>query len=213
MENNYIISFFQQLNSSDIRYVLLRNIDGELPYSYSRGAKDIDLLVHPSDRKKFYGFMKRLKFIHCPHPLDKGSGLVYLYAVTPFDFFKHDGYFFDICYQMVCKSPNGGEYMPVDQIVQNSVWDNRKQNSQFGWYELSNEDLLVHLLTRCIFDKSTFKKGYTDKIEILKKEADINALKKRLNMVFFKFTEKLINKVMNAEYDSIINDYFSFKEY
>ena len=53
-----IYSFFQQLNRDcpAVRYVLIKNINGELPERLKDG-KDIDLLVKEEDREAFAEFM------------------------------------------------------------------------------------------------------------------------------------------------------------
>lgn len=210
---SFILDFFNKLNDSGIRYVLLRNIGNELPDNYQKGKKDIDLLVHPNDRSKLHSFMKKNKLVSWPHPLDKGSGLEYLYAVYPFEFYKKDGYYFDICYQMVCKSPNAGEYMPVDMLINTSVWENRRLDGEYPWYRLSDEDLMVHLLTRCIFDKKKFTTEYKNELIKLNQTSDKVKLKLKLETVFFKYSDTLLKKIETGQYDNIINSYLSFIEY
>lgn len=215
MNNSRLIlqDFFSNIEAAGIRYVLLRNINNELPDNYAIGKKDIDLMIHPEEREKFHKFMRKHKYVSCPHPLDKGSGLVYLYAVYPFEFYKRGGYFFDVCYQMVCKSPNAGEYMPIDMIVNNSAWENRKKDANYGWYVLSDEDMMVHLLTRCIFDKKQFTQGYINAINKLNVSVNKSELKKRLDMVVFKFSDRLIALIENQEFASVRTEYFTFMDY
>lgn len=212
-KSKIILEFFKGLNDSNIEYVLLRNVNNELPYNYTPYKKDIDVMVRPEHRSRFHAYMKKNKYVSSPHPLDKGSGTVYLYAVYPFEFYKKNGVYIDVCYQLVCKSPNAGEYLPIDMLINSSAWENRKIDQQYGWYVLCEEDLLVHLLTRCIFDKKRFEPAYVSKIDELLKIVDMRKLTERLNVVFFRFTPTLLAKLNNHDYSTIRKEYFSFVDY
>lgn len=207
-----ILDIFRILNESGINYVLLRNIDCELPNKF-KGNKDIDILVKQEEKKMFYNLMKINKWRKCPHPLDLAGDFTFLYAMDRFDFFTKKGINLDICYQLSCKSTNAGEWMPLDQFINNSVWENRKINKDYGWYEMSREDELVHLLTRCIFDKKTFSSNYIIRIEDLFRDIDINKFIERIELVFFKFTPYLLKHIENKRYQIIRNEYLKFIDY
>lgn len=63
-----IKEYFHELNTSGIRYVLIKNIGGELPDRLVNG-KDIDLVVRQEDRDDFESFQKKKNFISVLHPL------------------------------------------------------------------------------------------------------------------------------------------------
>ncbi len=58
--------FFDLMNSSNIDYVLIKNIREELPNSLPDG-KDIDILVKPESKILFEKVMKKYFFLKC-HP-------------------------------------------------------------------------------------------------------------------------------------------------
>ena len=73
--------FFELLNSSGVRYVLIKNIHNELPGHLAIG-KDIDILVEERDKLKFRFLMKSIarQYIHpCgteKESMDKAAKLI-----------------------------------------------------------------------------------------------------------------------------------------
>lgn len=120
-------------------------------------TKDIDIIVYEKDKDKFHKFMKQNKFTQVRHPWNFENNFVFLYAMDPLEFYVKDIFHLDICYQLCCRSSDHGEWLPIDQMVQKSVWENRRKNLQYGYFQLSAEDEFVHLITRCIFDKNAIK--------------------------------------------------------
>jgi hypothetical protein len=58
-EEHEITSFFSILNENNIEYILLRNIDSELPRNLSK-KKDIDIIVKIEDKHKLEkAFLKK----------------------------------------------------------------------------------------------------------------------------------------------------------
>ena len=78
---------------------------------------------------------------------------------------------------------------------------------------LSFEDEFVHLLTRCIFDKKSFHKDYINRIEFLLRKIDISVVKGLLELVFYKYTNRLIEMIENKRFEKIPQDYIQFKNY
>lgn len=212
IDRKEILNMFSMLNKNNISYVLLRNIDKELPDNL-RENKDIDILVKREDKSKFQkvlynnGYKKRI------HPWDFGNNFLFLYAMDKLEFYAKEKVNLDICYQLCCRSINAKEWMPVDQLINNSVWENKRYNKQYGWYELSYEDELIHLLTRCIFDKGEFSLGYRKRILELMEKVSMDDEYERLNVVFFKFSHKLIELIRKCEFDKIVDEYMTFTEY
>lgn len=207
-----VLDVFSMLNKNQISYVLLRNIDKELPDNLNED-KDIDILVKREDKEKFQKVLYNNGFKNKIHPWDFGNNFVFLYAMDKLEFYSKGKINLDICYQLCCRSINAKEWMPIDQMINNSVWENKKLNKNYDWYELSYEDELIHLLTRCIFDKGEFNSGYRKRISELMRKVDMDAEYKKLNVVFFKFTYKLVELIEKNEFDKIVNDYMTFTEY
>ena len=93
--------------------------------------------------------------------------------------------------------------------------ESRKQFIQYlhsnKWKRVEHE--LIHLLTRCIFDKKNFNIAYQNRIEELLEKVNIETIKIELNKVFFKFTDNLLDLLIKKKYNCIIKDYLTFKEY
>ena len=207
-----ILDFFNLLNSYQINYVLLRNIDNELPFNF-KGNKDIDILVHSDSKGDLYNMMREKGWKKLLHPLSNRDDYKFLYAMDEFDFFSNTKLNIDVCYQLACRSTNKGEWMPLDKKINSSVWENKQKDNKFHWYTMNTEDQLIHLLCRCIFDKKMFPVGYLNKINELYFIAKKKILYCKLELIFFKFTPYLIDHINNNDFADIIVKYLQFTKY
>lgn len=207
-----ILRIFEMLNNNKVKYVLLRNINNELPNNF-KANKDIDILVHPSSKEKLHNLLKNNGWKKIKHPLDNGLDFIFLYNMDKFEMFTKNNINLDICYQLSCRSLNRREWIPIDQKINDSVWINRKINNIYNWYEMSDEDQLIHLLTRCVFDKKKFEDGYVNEIDRLLGFTKIDNIKQKLELIFFKFTPYLLDLLKSHKYELIIKNYIQFKDY
>lgn len=204
---------FEKLVGDGVTFLLLRNIDSELPAQLSRD-KDIDILVHPSSLQAAHRFFQTAGFKQIRHPWNFGDNFVFLYSMTPFRMYDSKGLHFDVAYQLACRSPNRREWTPLDQWIQDSAWENRREEPGQPWkYRLGYEDEAVHLLSRCIFDKKGFPPGYRHRLEELERLVNVSELCLRLELVFFKFTTKLMGLLKARKYDEIHRLYLQFADY
>jgi hypothetical protein len=207
-----IIDIFNNLNAAGLRYIVIRNINSELPGSLKFG-KDIDLLVPYNERSKFINFLAEKGFKNIRHPLCND---IFLYGANKFDFFVNkDNVLLDLNYQLTCRSLNAGEWTPLDHKIQDSSWENKKLNksSQFTYYSLGMEDEFVALVTRSVFDKKEFQKGYINRIDELIVAIDVNDVIVKFQLIFFKFTSMLLSMLKKRQYEMILDRYISFSEY
>ena len=109
--------------------------------------------------------------------------------MRPFQFYKKDNIYVDVCFQLSCRSFNANEWFPLDIIVQESVWKNKLKDNQIWKYTLSKEDEFIHLITRSIFDKKEFTTPYISRIEEIIQEIDIDDVLEKLDVIFFKFSK------------------------
>ena len=209
---NAIIEIFNKLNTSGFEYILIRNINNELPSSLRIG-KDIDLLVHYNDRRKFINFLKTNGFKRIDHPHRHNK---FLYGVKIFEFFVNkDNVLLDLNYQLACRSLNAGEWIPLDNKIQDSAWKNKVTNKidNFSFYSLGLEDEFVALVTRSLFDKKEFQDGYMERIEELMNQINVNEVIAKFQLVFFKFTPVLFSMLKERQYKVVLDRYLSFREY
>jgi hypothetical protein len=206
-----IISFFKEMNTESLPYVLIRNISGELPHSLVEG-KDIDLLI--KNDGAFERFLFDRNFIEVSHP--HGAN-IFLYGVTPFRFFvnRKTGIILDLQYQLCCRSLNAGEWIPLDNSIQISAWDGVRLivDDQFSYKSLSIADELACLIVRGIFDKKTFSLGYRSRISELMNLVQVDELLLKLEVIFFKYSSNLLKSLQRQKFDDIYNDYLQFKDY
>ncbi len=212
IESEQIIIFFKKINQSAIDYILIRNINGELPNSLIVG-KDIDILVNKNNKKKFVEFMENNEFVEIKHPFSKDK---LLYNLDKFRMFKNDsGVLVDVCFQLANRSTNLGEWIPLHQSIQESAFKNKKfvKFGKISYFCLSLEDEFVTLVSRSILDKKKFQLGYIKRIEYLFGKINMVEVNSKLSLIFFKYAPMILKKLKNKDYGSIVNDYISFKDY
>lgn len=207
-----IRDLFVQLNRREIEYMLIRNIDQELPSRLAPG-KDIDILARHGHRASIISTLGQLGYRITPHPHRRD---IYLYNTKRFEFFKNNqGIIIDVHYHLMCRSLDAGQWIPVDAFIQSSAWNNRRlvSGSDFSYWGLGYEDELVALIVRSIFDKQAFQDGYVRQIEKIIDLTDRNEVYKRLKLVFFAYTDSLLAQIESHSYDSIRTNYLQFSGY
>jgi len=209
-EEKHIVKFFSIINIEDIDYVLLRNINNELPQKLSTN-KDIDIIVNENDIDLFHKTLIKNGWKQIEHPYHR---IPFLYGMTPFKFYDKGGLHIDVCCQLSCRSLNNGEWFPLDMKIQSELWERKIYTPEAPWkYRLSYEDEFLHLITRCIFDKKKFTEVYIDEMQYLYPKCDEPILFDKFNAVFFKFSAKLLELLKCGLFDEIILSHLQFKEY
>lgn len=207
-----IDKFFSLLDSSGIDWILLRNTNDELPKLLDVN-KDIDILVRPENKTEIHAFFIANQFMEIRHPL---ANDIRLYGVDAFRMYKNlEGLLIDVNFQAVVKSLDQGQWIPLDQAIQKELWLNRRF-VLIGDEHVpmpSVEDLFVLTLCRCILDKKNFTVWGRALLGQAIAECDIERLRKKLELVFFKFTPRLIDLVWNSKFDEIVPCYLSFSDY
>ena len=212
VNSNEIINTFELLNKNSIKYILLRNINNELPSKLEMG-KDIDILIDKKDENKIVSFFKKNGYVSIPHPFKND---IFLYGVDRFEFKYNNNILFDLNFQIAVRSLDAGQWIPLDRKIQESAWDNRRFEQiteKFGYWALSFEDEFICLVARSIFDKKEFQSGYVKRIEELKSKINIIDVEKKLKLIFFKYTPNLFKQINNKDYKNIIKNYLQFNEY
>jgi hypothetical protein len=214
IDSSEIIAIFSQLNLCSEQYLLIRNINNELPNNLTIG-KDIDILINKKNKFLFSNFLHERGFKSVKHPLFND---IFLYGVDKFEFKinSKNNIILDLNFQLVCRSFNAGEWIPLDQTIQESAWENRifiEHESGLSYWTLGHEDEFVSLLVRSVFDKKYFLEGYVTRIEELLGLIDIAIVQSKLDLVFFKFTSVLLNLIEKKDYSNIIGEYVKFKDY
>ncbi len=211
-----IKDFFTQLNSSGIDYVLIKNIADELPNQLQDG-KDIDILVKENQIKEFEKFMRSHNYKKRIHPYGKKVGWNFVYKLPESQFWKLNNnqftLYIDVCFKLCCKSLMPKVWIPLDNYINENIWINKIFDEENNWWIMDNESQIVYLITRSVFDKKEFNSKYITEIEQRKNLLKNESVKLKLSKIFFKYTDSLIAQIENNNYDQIVNNYLTFKEY
>jgi hypothetical protein len=214
INNKEIVNVFNLLNSQKIEYILLRNIDNELTDWLTVG-KDIDILVHKKDELKFIDFFNLHGYSAIKHPFRND---IFLYGSDKFEFKynNNNNILFDLNFQILVKSLDAGQWIPLDNNIQLSAWKNKRleqQENGISYWTLCYEDEFICLVARSIFDKKEFQEGYTKRIINLLPLIDRKSVISKLELIFFKFTPYLMKLIEKKRYPDIIKKYLAFREY
>lgn len=207
-----INKFFKMLNENEFEYILLRNIDNELPFKLENG-KDIDILIKYENFYKFQHLLIRNQFVEKPHPHRSD---MFLYGARKFKFYRNkENVLIDVNFQLMCRSLDAGQWIPLDIVIQRSAWKNRRHVNFNGFdcWMLGYEDEFISLIVRSVFDKSEFQLGYKQRIIELIDLIDKNEVRKKMKRVFFSYTNTLLRMIYRHAFDDILNNYLIFKEY
>lgn len=212
IDNQAIADLFDQLNNSPLDYLVIRNIGNEIPNRLKLN-KDIDLLFKPSDKFILKSYFASIGFQQVRHPHWNDE---YLYGVDKFQFYKNKhGILIDVHFQLSCRSLDAGQWIPLDQIIQQSAWQNyiTVSTENVVYNKLSQIDELVTLIARAIFDKRCFPEEYINRILELSHNLQHPQVELKLSLIFFKYTTSLLEQVASGNFDDIILNYHQFKDY
>ena len=211
VDSNLIKDLFLLLNKNNINYVLIKNDGNKIP-DYLEDEKDIDFLIHPSAYEK-------LKTLLISNGYEKKIGesckRFFLYQLREDLFFKKNNCYFHFYEALPCNPlTNMGKCkIPLDSIVQNYIWENKKWDTKNNWWIMDNISILLYLIIRSVFDKLYFRPIYIEEIEKRIEYIDSKDFYTLANSVFFKFTNHMIELVKEKKYESILKEYLSYKNY
>ena len=205
---------FQLLNDYKINYLLTKNIADELPDKLKLG-KDIDLIVHIEDYEKFQAVFAHFGWQRIVHPHGKERGWIFMYGAHENLKFRHSINALEVdAYAELCtKSIERNAWLPLDKIVQDSIWQNKVWDAANQWWIMDDENMVIYLLTRSVFEKNCFSDAYVREIEKRKKFLTSPTARQKLEKIFFKFTDTLIEKVNGGGYEKILLSYLTFTDY
>lgn len=215
VKEKLILDFFSEINKTDIRYVLIKNMNQELPKRLKNG-KDIDILVHQNDKELFGSFMENNNFMRqCP-PLGKQNGWTFAYQLPEYDFWKKNDFscdfFVDACFKLSCKSLTPNTWIPLEQSIQDDIWEQRVFDAEDHWWRMDDKTLLVYLICRAIFDKKNFE-PYKHEIEMRMHYIEDVSVNEKMKKIFFSFSDKLTVLLKARRYTEIIGAYLRFVDY
>lgn len=213
LSSDLIKDSFKTLNESKIPYLLIRNINNELPNNLLPG-KDIDILIRSEDLARMLTYLKSNSYKERPHPWRND---IFLYALPKFRFMVKNELIFDFCTKLSCRSINQGEWLPLDNFIQQKAWETRtlKDFDGIEYSTVSKEVEIVTLIVRSIFDKNRFESGYEYRIkELLTFNLDQKTVSEMLSLVFFSAAGFIWDSIKTRDdFSEIYKDYISYKKY
>lgn len=208
----HIREVFGDLHSADVEWILLRNTCDELPRQLPIG-KDIDVLVRIKDRADLRKHLKACGYTRIRHPHRND---VRLYGVHEFEMYRSErGILLDVNFEIAVRSLDAGQWVPLDSIVQESAWRNRQVAELVGREvpTLGSEDMFVCTVARCVFDRREFSDWHGRFLKELLSVCDAKELNKRLRLVFFSYTNRLLTNIAAGRFAGIVEDHLSFSDY
>lgn len=216
LDRHLIYDFFERLNCGGIQWVLIKNIGHELPCELKDG-KDIDILVRLEDKEKFEQIMLQGGFLKRIPPLGRESGYRFGYQLPEYQFWQKadisQTFYIDACFCLMCKSLTPKFWVPLDETINRRIWENKVWDDELKCFRIGDKELLVYLLTRCVFDKHGFPEGYQAELNRLKPLLKEKEVDRMLRTVFYKCTPMVIQMVMEEKYDDILEAYIRYEDY
>ena len=207
----HIKNFFRLLNEKEISYVLPKNDGNLIPYAVE-DEKDVDIIVAPKHYEKFLDTVLQAGFEWLPGESKK---YFFLYKLRSDIYLRKDDAFFHAYEKLSCVTLTnmGLSKIPLDDAVQNYLWQNRIWDEKNCWWIADDKIALLFLIVRSVFDKKFFRPIYIKEIELRKKFLDEPEFIALCEPVFFKYTSCLLALIKAGRYDEIREDYIRFCEY
>ena len=207
-----IIKIFDRFNRSDLKYILLRNSYNELPDKLSIG-KDIDILVDINSKSLFHNIMQDMHFRKIRHPFKSKERL---YGANLFEMYKNKkGVLVDVNYEFCVQSLDKGQLIPLDKKIQLNIWKNFKKvkykNMNFNF--MGNEEYFITMLSRLIYDKKEIDLWHKKELTRLLSIVDFDLVTCYSNLIFFKYTNKLLRSIKNKNFTDFFGSYLTFYDY
>jgi hypothetical protein len=211
VDSKIIMDLFELLNKNNFNYVLIKN-DGDLLPNHLESGKDIDFLIHPSE-------YDRLIKVVTENGYEKRAGesckRYFLYQLREDIFLRKEDCYFHFYEALSCNPlTNMGKCkMPLETLVQTYIWNNKKWDATNKWWIMDDVSILLYLIVRSVFDKMYFREIYIREIKKRIKYINSEIFYKLADTVFYGFTTRMIELVKLEKYESILNEYLSYRDY
>lgn len=167
------------------------------------------ILQKQPDEKMQRRWKQKYRKMH--HPYGRLYGYSFLYQMHEFMLYYRHHNFFEIFFELPCLSLTPKTFIPLDLLIQESVFQSRKQDGDFLYLDDSNA-YIYHLVT-CIFQNKEFSDKDIAFFDEHSNLPDQKEMQEKLKTVFFGFTEELLKILQDKEYDTLIKRYFSYQDY
>jgi len=155
--------------------------------------------------------MKSLKYKSLLHPYSTWYGYNFSFQMKEFQLYALQNSLVEVFYTLPCMSLTPKTWIPLDQIISNSVWCSRIAQDTVFYLDTENDFILR--LTQSVFFKKTLDEQTEAFFSANMSKLNMESLHAKLQTVFFKFTEPLLLQLQCGAYDQIIDDYYCFSAY
>lgn len=196
------LKIFDIFNQNDINYRLVE---------YDENS--ILIFVHDDKEKEYRKCLNSVGFSIQKKGTD---GFQYIYKLKPEEYWiDENGYRIIVAFQMSCISLSNliTAKLPLDALIQQSIWCNKMWDESLRAWKLCNEDLFIYHVTMAIFNDKDFSSKRIHAIEEISIDYHSEKLISKMRGVYFNFTEKLIELINHKEYKDIIHNFTTFIEY
>lgn len=209
-----ILDFFHLLNVNKINYMLIKNIDAELPEKLKVG-KDVDILVHRNEIERCQSILEENGYKKIKHPQSVETGWQLLYGAEDCMMYKSEitRLEIDIHTSLCVKSTMLNGWCPLDKKINEPIWNNKEWDESLDCWRLDRKTAFVYEIARCVFDKSMFSEPYIREIKLNVDLLEDSIIEDYLQVVFFKFTSELKKLISEDAYASIVDKYYRFINY
>lgn len=173
--------------------------------------KLLTIIVSEECMKAFDNVLVKSNLTEVPHPFGVDDGYVFLYQMKPFRLFSIGGKYIEVYCQLPCASITPKSWIPVDRVIQKRVWDEYEIKNGIIWCD--EVCCYIYHLCWAIFHNNGFSSFERQYFDSNKQQLHREEIIKLFKVIFFNFTDTLVNLLRNSDFDSIIPQYFSFIDY
>lgn len=186
----------EALSENGISYALLDNEEKEVRIPISEESREaVKKLAGKAGWKK----------------MKDRSGDLYLYGMKHFLYYLVENCRLIICCQLACRSTLNDGWVPLDRKINGQALSDIRIKDQICY--LGAEDELCYLLAKCVYTVKFFKDADRKRLEEDMSTVDAAGLLPKLEGVFFRFTDKILELLHEKKYDDIITALWRFAEY
>jgi hypothetical protein len=202
--NTELDSVFQvianSLNRNAINYRLI-----------DKCGSTISVLVDKKQLKLLDSLMVEMDYKKTSHPMGMKNGFRFLYQMHPFVMYKKNLFNIEFFCELPCRSITTKTWIPLDRAIQAVAWGNSDSKDGINWCEAKSR--YIYILCKSIFSDNGFSSHSRAILLELSYVLKDDSFVSLLSAVFFKYSHVIIEKLLNKDFDSIIPDYYTFKNY
>ena len=180
---------------------------------YSKKSGELDIFVRERDLSIFYDVMKKEGFKITHSSTDEYS---FIYRLVPDAFWTNEaGEHIHSACQMSCVSlSNLSKFkLPLDNVIQESIWKNKRWDQKEEIWRISNEDKTIFILSRCVFNQKEFDENSIMELNKFSIDWSEEKFLEKMEGVFFKFTSSLVRLIKEQRFDEIVYKHRIFCDY